>query len=330
MPIAKIHTKGLPPLDQPVAGKAIEQRLREEEERRNAEHAANRSDTPARLIASDAYKCSRQIAFRVLGVPKDVKYTPEQLMTFRAGDWYHGVVSEAVIRFLNARTEVEYDYRPRADLYGRGDLVYEDEIGVVAGEVKSQAGYGFDLAVGARRSDTGPGPKIDHCIQGGLLAMSPQVRAGRVHIIYVNKDRGVVAEWIIGLDDPLPHIAREALLGFEEDVFAEDDRAPAGPTIRRLVRAEVRRQTNDVLAVVDAGSVPERFVPGHGLVAQPARPDTREEPWNCRYCSWQPSCAAQPMDGFGLLQDDEGRLLDPLGKRYAPDDGASHLSMEAS
>ena len=47
----------------------------------------------------------------------------------------------------------------------------------------------------------------------------------------------------------------------------------------------------DVVSCVDAGDVPRRVVPGHGLVADPPPPGTSDKPWQCRYCAWQPTCA---------------------------------------
>lgn len=313
-PISKLHVKGLPPLAEPLAGRAIEERLREEEARRSAEHAAARSATPARLIASDAYRCARQVALRVLEVPKDVKYDATQLMTFRAGDWYHAIVQEAMVRGFGMRFEVDFDWRPGHDLYGRCDGAYDDGMGAVAVEIKSQAGFGFDLATGARSSASGPGPKLDHLVQAGMAAMSPQVRAGRVHVVYVNKDRGVVAEWVIGLDDPLPHIGAGELTCYGDAFTDSLTGEPIRPTTRALVEAEVARQESEVLAVVDGGLVPARMVPGHGLVeGEPPAAGSRGTPWNCRYCSWQPSCAAQPAGEFPIELTAERRLVTPVG-----------------
>lgn len=266
-PISKIAVRGMPPLEKPVAGLAIEARLREESTRREQEHADNRSDTPAQFTASDAYACERKIAFGRLGVPKDIQYDAAALMTFRAGDFYHQVAQEALVQWLDCHCEVDFDWRPSFSLYGRCDGVYD---GTVV-EIKSQSGYGFDKATGAKRSDEGPGPKIDHLIQGGLAALSPTIGAERVHVVYINKDRGVVAEWMVGVDQRLPHLA--------------------DTTIRELVDTELERLAA-VGEVIAAGDLPARNVPGYGTVEhEPPAKDSRDNPWNCRYCSWQPTCA---------------------------------------
>lgn len=262
--------KGLPPLEQPVAGLAIEQRLNDERARKDDEHAANRSDTPAMFTASDGYSCERKIAFGRLGVPKDITYDAAALMTFKAGDFYHQIAQEALVQWLDCRCEVDFDWRPVFSLYGRCDGVYERGRRTVV-EIKSQAGYGFDLATGAKRSNDGPGPKLDHLMQAGFAALSPTIQADAVHIVYINKDRGVVAEWIVGVDDELPHLG--------------------GATVREIVSAEIVRLTA-VAATMDAGHLPAREIPGYGLVeGDPPEKDSRDQPWNCRYCSWQPTCS---------------------------------------
>lgn len=272
MTLAKTHIKGLPPLEQPVAGRAIEQRLQDERARKDADHVAERSDTPARFTASDAYSCARKVAFGRLGVPKDITYDAATLMTFKAGDFYHQVAQEALVQWLDCRCEVDFDWRPQFSLYGRCDGVYDNTVV----EIKSQAGYGFDMATGARRSSDGPGPKIDHLIQGGLAALSPTINVGNVHMVYINKDRGVVAEWIIGVDDELPHLEGATIRGLVDDEF------------KRLAAIGVH---------LAAGDLPARLIPGFGLVTgDPPAKDSRDNPWNCRYCSWQPTCASLPCE----------------------------------
>lgn len=291
--------RGLMPLDQPVAGLAIEELLAQERSQRDATHV--RSAEPARLIASDAYACRRKIAFGRLGVPRDITYDSATLMTFRAGDFYHDVVQRALIQFFDARTELDFDWRPAVSIYGKADGLADpgDGDGAAVIEIKSQAGYGFDLAVGARKSAEGPGPKIDHLIQAGLAAMSPQLAAERVWIIYVNKDRGVAAEWLIGLDEPLPHVEVPDmdLASLLEASIDNGETDVPGPTIRQLVGWELDLLAADVLAVMDAGDLPARLVPGFGLVeGDPPRKDSRDDPWQCRYCSWQPTCADLPVE----------------------------------
>lgn len=302
-----MHTKGLPPLDEPVAGAAIESRLEADRVKRTAEHEANRPDDPARLAASDAGGCARKVALGRLRVPKDITYDAAALMTFRAGDFYHQITQEAMVQALDMRCEVDFDLRPKLSLWGKADGVYEADITVGADidndvqtvlerrvvEIKSQSGYGFDLATGAKRSDDGPGPKSDHLVQAGFAAVSPQIQAAGVHIVYVSKDRGVVAEWIIGLDDPLPHLTPK-------------DGEP--PTIRSLVNAEAKRLAL-ILHYLDQDTMPARLVPGYGLVDHdPPDADSRDKPWNCRFCSWQPSCSKWSPNQFQFALNAENAV----------------------
>lgn len=291
MTIAKMHTKGLPPMDVPIAGAAIEARLAADNARKSAEHEANRPDDPARLAASDAGGCARKVALSRLRVPKDITYDAAALMTFRAGDFYHQITQEAIIQALDARCEVDFDLRPKMSLWGKADAVYEHDGQRRVCEIKSQSGYGFDLATGAKRSDAGPGPKEDHLVQAGFAAVSPQIQAEAVHIVYLNKDRGVVAEWVVGLDDPLPHIGTEA-------------------TVRSLVNAEAKRLML-ILHWLDQDTMPARLVPGYGLVDHdPPMPGERgAKPWNCAYCPWQPSCSGWSAEQFPFTLDAENRVV---------------------
>ncbi len=310
--IAKMHTKGLPPMDVPLAGAAIEARLEADRVKRSAEHEAQRPDDPARLVASDAHACARKVALGRLRVPKDITYDAAALMTFRAGDFYHQITQEALVQALDARCEVDFDLRPKLSLYGKADGVYEtrDPAPVpidrlvhatplppgsrVVVEIKSQSAYGFDLATGAKRSDDGPGPKADHLVQAGFAAVSPQIQAEAVHVVYINKDRGVVAEWVIGLDDPLPHLTPK-------------DGEP--PTIRQLVNAEAKRLSL-ILHYLDQNIMPARLVPGYGLVEDPPEPGQRgAKPWNCAYCPWQPSCKEWASGQFPFTLDAENRVV---------------------
>lgn len=293
--IAKLHVKGLRPLEVPIAGAAIEARLAADKERREAEHEANRSDDPARLIASDAHACARKVALGRLRVPKDITYDAATLMTFRAGDFYHQITQEAMVQALDMRCEIEFDLRPELSLYGKADGMYEADGQRRVVEIKSQSGYGFDLATGAKRSDAGPGPKIDHLMQGGFAAVAPQIQADAVHIVYLNKDRGVVAEWVIELDEALPHLT------------AKDADTPT--TIRSLINGEAKRLSL-VLRYLDNDIMPARLVPGYGLVDHdPPMPGSRDKPWNCAYCPWQPSCSDWPAEQFPFVLDDENRVV---------------------
>lgn len=260
----------MPPLSEPIAGPAITLRLRQERESGGERPTA----FGTRLRCSDARACSRKIAFGMLKVPKDIPLTDDALMAFKAGDFYHQIVQEALVQTLDARCEVPIDWSPTISLSGHADAAFEWYGKKVVAEIKSMAGYGFDYAVGNRKSKTGPGPKVEHLVQAGLYALAPQINAEAVHVIYVSKDRGTCGEWLIGVDDELRHL---------EDT----------PTVRSLVGEEIARLLG-LLKRVDGGEIPKRFIPGHGVVNDPPEAGSRGDPWQCRFCAWQPTCAGLP------------------------------------
>lgn len=293
----KLHTKGMPPLDAPVMGRAIGDKLR-------AERSERALAGPTRFRCSDANGCARKIAYQSLGVPKDVQYSAESLVAFRAGDAYHQMAQEAAVRSVNARCELPVDWTPTASLSGHCDGVYRlaelkalldadhpiladlrargaKAADVVAMEVKSMAGWGFRLATGtATKAAELPGPKLADLLQCGMYALAPQVEARWLHMVYIDKDRNLTAEWIIGADEPLAHLG---------------DR-----TVRELVAEELER-LNAIEATIVAGDLPARDVPGYGRVIVPPERDSRDDPWQCRFCSWQPSCAESeegPVTGW--------------------------------
>jgi hypothetical protein len=91
----------------------------------------------------------------------------------------------------------------------------------------------------------------------------------------VNKATSDIADWIIGVDEPLPHLD--------------------GRTVRTMVADELRRMAG-ILSRIDAGQLPRAVIPGHGVVLNPPARDSKGQPWNCRYCAFQPTCAALGPD----------------------------------
>ena len=270
------HDKGMPPLDEPLAGAAITKRLREDREQRGEKPTAANT----RLRCSDAHACSRRIAFGMLKIPRDIPLSDDSLMAFKAGDFYHQIAQEALTLALGARCEVPIDWSPQISLSGHCDAVYDGGDAPVAVEIKSMGGYGFEYAVGNRKSQSGPGPKPEHLVQAGLYALAPQIRAAEVHIVYLSKDRGTCAEWLIGVDQPLTHLADS-------------------PTVESLVAAEIER-LQGLLKRVDGGQLPKRFIPGFGVVDDPPESGSRAQPWNCRFCAWQPTCAGLPTEPVAI------------------------------
>lgn len=269
-----------------------------------AEKAARSLVVSTQFQCSNAYACSRQLAYRALDVPKDIVYTAEEIATFRTGDAYHHMAKEAAVRALNASCEMPVDWTGTVSLSGFCDGVYvlsrlrglvSDHARIVewfrsrhafaldkvAVEVKSMADYGFELATGmATKRGNVAGPKYADLLQCGLYALSPQIDAKWCHIVYIDKETDAVAEWIVGVDEELPHL---------------------GWTVRAMVEKELDRLA-DIAKQIDDGDLPARVVPGFGVVQSPPARGSKGEPWSCRYCSWQPTCDATgeagPVEGW--------------------------------
>lgn len=227
----------------------------------------------ARLNASDSLKCARQIGFKLLGVPKDLSsdWDPQK------GNAIDRVVKQ-VIRAHGGIADVPFDFLPDFPFKGIGDGAYQHPDGAswVGVEAKSGSSRKMNGVSGMWRN-TPPGPDAAWLAQCGELALANGYEF--VHIIGVddeNPDRDPL-EWVLGLDDELPHI----------------DPAPDGKpdTVRRLATREVRRQAR-ILSVCDTGTLPTREIPGVGIVNSPPSAADSGNPWQCRYCAWQPSCAA--------------------------------------
>lgn len=258
---------GMLPMNPGPAAAAVDAMLTEQ---RDAEgerpHAFNR-----RLRASWAGTCSRQQGLRLLEFPPDLATEGKALRIFDAGHRAHDRIQGALIEAYGIEIEKEADWYPELDLGcsldGAG-LIDGTQTGI---EIKSMAPFGFEIATGQRRRDELPGPKYEHVLQSGLGSLSPTINAEQLWIIYYNKATSDIAEWIFGVDEPLPHLE--------------------GRTVREMVADELRRMAG-ILARIDAGELPRAVVPGYGLVTDPPARNSKGQPWGCRYCAFQPTCKA--------------------------------------
>lgn len=257
---------GMLPLEPSPAAAAVDKMLTE---RRDTEgdrpHAFNR-----RLRASWAGNCSRKIGFELLGFPPDIETDGKALRIFDAGDRAHDLIQSALIMYYGIEIEVPSDWWPTLDLGcnldGAGP-VHDKQTGV---ELKSMAPFGFEIATGQRRRDELPGPKYEHVLQSGLGSLAPAINAEQLWIVYYNKATSEIADWIIGVDEPLPHL---------------DNR-----TVRGMVADELVRMAG-ILGRIDNGELPRAVVPGFGVVNNPPARTSKAAPWNCRYCPFQPTCS---------------------------------------
>jgi hypothetical protein len=226
--------------------------------------------------ASDAGKCSRQMAFRMLEVEPDRLVPPETLMAFNVGNRFHETV-QAVMKAAIPTFEAEVvgTYKQMGiDVSCHADGMYvSPDYGVTCAEIKTISGYGFKLAVGQAHGDDPPGPKAEHVCQAAICGAAPQIAAQSLHMIYIDKDKGGIAEWILGMDVPYPFLG--------------------GSTPRQYAEADLERMMG-VMGRIESGMLPVRYIPGVGKVESPPAEGSRGKPWQCRYCSWQPTCAGLP------------------------------------
>jgi hypothetical protein len=260
-----------------------------------ANNRAQEGDRPTAdhtlLRCSDAWQCGRKTAFGALKVPRIVPFTTDTLMAFDAGKHHHTRLQGLLASKFGAELEVPISYKDVGiDLSGHADAAYKWSGKQRAVEIKSMKAYPFLKSAGGTdrfgRDVEAEGPKTEHLVQCGLYAHAPQLRAETCHIVYINKEDGRVAEWLVPMDDqPV---------------------GPAGEDLRALVLAELDRLAA-IAADIRNGLLPWRHIPGFGLVKDPPAADSKGDPWNCRYCAWQPLCAALPASkvdaNIDLLRD---------------------------
>jgi hypothetical protein len=282
-PLRKFNAQALLPDPNGIIYPLIEAHFQEE-------RAANPNRPTAagtRLRASYALDCARHVGFQILGIPEATEIPTEVLFTFRVGNNFHEELQKIILeRIEGSEIERVIDMRPMGvDLSCHADALYELEDGAkVVVEIKSQSGYGFMICVGSRRSDEGPGPKDAHVVQAAISALG--VDAQYVHLIYFDKDRNGMAEWLLDMDVQLARYG--------------------GLSPRELAEAEIER-LNGILGRLDEGKLPARHIPGYGRVEIPPEPDSKDQPWNCRYCRHQPICKDLPATPIPI--DDIAHLI---------------------
>lgn len=278
------QARGMRPSDS-VVGLAIADRLRT---------FGHPRAVVAPLIASDALRCARRISFRLFGVPYDVPFTNEEKARFEGGDFVDATAAEVLAREVDARTQIPFNWLPEYRLKGKADAGYRDGDKVLV-EVKSANERKFSKVVGSWRN-VPPGPDAAWVVQAGLAALSPTVTADRVHIICVDNERYEVAEWVLGLDEPID------LPEWPTDLDTETGEVRL-PTVRSLTMGELERQAA-ILELAEQGTLAARELPGVGIVANPPARDEMGDPWACRFCPFQPTCARYAADavaGFGEM-----------------------------
>ena len=223
--------------------------------------------------------CSRQIGLTMLDVPESDPLDSKTLLAFHIGTALHELTQTAMESVWKMESEVPIDLRPLGyNISGNADGVYKDEWGYgVIWELKSKTSFGFKLAL---KDNV---PEKHELAQAAMYALDPKINARSIHLVYLCKDSsygkgatqmGQTIEWVLDLDQHAP--------------------GQNGATPRELAHEEAKRITDIATMVLEQRQIPERYVPDYGLVENVPYPDSKTQPWRCRFCRYNALCATLP------------------------------------
>ena len=245
--------------------------LRLEQERNGDKPTA----TGTLLRGSESYNCARKIAFRAAGVPKAHEFTDQTLLAFKLGNTLHELLQDAMAALWSEfEAEAIVDLTPLGfDMSGHADGVYSIGSDKLVLEIKTKSSFGFKLAKKADHPDEG------ELVQAAMYALGLGAQA--VHLVYLAKEGayrdgvkpGELLEWRYRLTDDFEGLG----------------------TVEELATNELWRQQQIADQVSDF-VIPERDIPGHGVVDSPPPWQGKGQPWNCRYCDYRNHCAALPTE----------------------------------
>lgn len=237
-----------------------------------------------RLRASWAASCSRDLAYKLAGLPPTDPPSVADAWRMGIGSMVHEALDEYLpAAFPGARFEVQVDLRPSVDASAHADAVIELEDGrTVLMELKSVNGFGYKMMATGKAPE---GPKRAHITQGALAAKALDV--DELVIGYLSLECVSVNEAKKrGLDD----FGRFAA----EWTFTRDE-------YRAIAEAEEKRFEAILKAFDDAGGDPNA-VPMR-VVLDDGKPATIQDPtrgtwvrtvdgavvdagntWHCGYC----------------------------------------------
>ena len=231
---------------------------------------------------SQAGSCSRRIALEMLDAEETDPITEPTLLAFHIGTALHELTQTSMVDQWGMRTEQEVDLRPLGyPISGHADGVYhpyEKNPATAVWELKTKTSFGFRLAAkeGA--------PEKHEVAQAAMYGLGiPDCQW--IHLVYLAKDTtygknavkaGETLEWFIHMDEPVP--------GCD------------GMTPRQIGSAEATRIGAIDSEVFDSHQLPERFIPDFGIVDMVPYPESKEQPWRCRYCTFNALCASLPTE----------------------------------
>ena len=146
-------------------------------------------------------------------------------------------------------------------------------------ELKTMGGFGFDKSIGLNRKAhalTGKpeGPRSSAKLQGALNALAAdadELRIGHIYLEAVSKQ-----------------LAQKVNFSDEQRILAEWSYPRS--VFEPWAQAEKRRMKG-LLAVVDAGRLPDRIVIGDDMKPAKLDPDAARPAWNCSYCAYRDLCS---------------------------------------
>ena len=242
---------------------ALEQTISDAiEAEREARGHTSRVDYP-HAYASEAHKCSRQIALRVAEVDRSNEIDTKGRFAAWQGTAIHRLIQGAMeFKYDNLEFEKPFEL-PKHPVTGYADIVGTN----VVGDIKTMHGYAFDLAVHGKRGRPAEGPKMEHVIQAAIGAEA--LGRASIRIIYWNKaaqsNSDLSAQWTVPYD-----------MGLRQEVSNE---------LTRMGR---------IVEGVESKQLPARVYNGEVIT------DPGGTKWPCTYCGWQDICIKLPDEQVDL------------------------------
>ena len=229
---------------------------------------------------SQAGQCSRRIGLEMLDAEETNEITVTTLLAFHIGTALHSLTQVAMQDRLQMQLEVPIDLQPLGyPISGHADGVYQPyhkNPATAIWELKTKTSFGFRLAA---KSGCPEKHEVAQAAMYGLGVPDCQW----VHLVYLAKDTtygknavkaGETLEWFLEMDEPVP--------GCD------------GMTPRQIGSAEATRITAIASEVFAQQCLPERFIPDYGTIHAVPEPDSKDQPWRCRYCTFNAVCSTLP------------------------------------
>lgn len=268
------------PTNQPLFTNLLVKKLVEQS--RNEPPRRRGVDGRERLWASDAGSCARKIGLALAGYDASDPIDGPGLWVTNLGNIIHTAIQEVMVEIYgdDAKCEFRVTYDDLSLSARLDGLVTLANGKVICYELKTMGGFGFDKSVGLNRkayklNEKGPeGPRASAKLQGALNALAAgadELRIGHVSMEAVSKqlaekvnwsdEQRILAEWV-----------------YPRSVFEP------------WAKAEKRRLAS-ILAVVDAGRLPDRVVIDDNMKVAKLNPDDNRPPWQCTYCAYRETCS---------------------------------------